>query len=253
MELMQGRASRFRPSRFTGFAAVLLALVTLAGCSQPALEEPGNQSPIATASAVPTSGAAPLVVTFTGSGSDPDGTITMYSWAFGDGGLIDDQSPTHPYQLAGDCIAVLTVTDDKGAIGATQVSIQVGVAGGNQPPTAMAAANPTSGNAPLAVGFTGSGTDPDGSVSTRVTYADTTKALIDARGNQPNGPKLGCTACHMAGGQSPPLTTYTEVYSTRAKTKSKIAVGACMREYLLAGEPEIITAWIDNGARQNNP
>ena len=578
MELMKVRTSRFRPVHFTGFAAALSAVVLLAGCSQRAAEEPGNQSPIATASAAPTSGAAPLVVTFTGSGSDPDGTITQYSWAFGDGGIIRDKIATHSYKNAGNYTAVLTVTDDKGAIGVAQVSVTVGVTGGNQVPTATASASPTSGivplavsfagsgsdpdgtitsyawtfgdggassqqnpshtypsagsyvatltvtdnqgatgtatvtvtatapgvnqpptatasaspnygtaplmvfftgsgtdadgsiasyawsfgdgsssnqqnptttyqvagnyvatltvtdnqgatgtatvaitvaapnanqppvatasgsptsgKAPLAVSFTGSGTDPDGSVasyawtfgdggssnkqnpshtyqtagsyvatltvtdnqgatgsatvaitvtapsinhvpvanagpdqinlnpgttvtlsgtgssdpdgntlayqwaqtagpavtlsgattaapsfpapaattatytltltvtdngtppmnaqdvvsvSTRVTYVNTTKALIDARGNQPSGTKLGCTGCHMAGGQSPPLTTYTDVYSTRAKTKSKIAVGGTMRKYLLAGEPEIITAWIDNAAPQNNP
>src|SRR5204863_6392912 len=43
----------------------------------------GGQRPVATASAAPTSGVAPLAVTFSSAGSsDPDGTIQGYHWDF---------------------------------------------------------------------------------------------------------------------------------------------------------------------------
>ena len=45
------------------------------------------QPPVAVASATPTSGVAPLEVTFSdGSSYDPDGTISLFAWSFGDGG-----------------------------------------------------------------------------------------------------------------------------------------------------------------------
>jgi PKD repeat protein len=44
-----------------------------------------NTPPVAVASGTPTSGIAPLVVNFSSNGSnDPDGSISSYSWNFGD-------------------------------------------------------------------------------------------------------------------------------------------------------------------------
>ncbi len=127
----------------------------------------GNQPPTAVAEANPTSGTAPLDVNFTGSNSsDPDGTIQSYSWDFGDGNSSTLADPSHTYSSAGTYTAVLTVTDNQGATGTDQVVITVNSAGGgNQPPTAVAEANPTSGTAPLDVNFTGSNSsDPDGTI-----------------------------------------------------------------------------------------
>ena len=44
-----------------------------------AVSVPANPPPTATASATPTSGKAPLLVTFTGGGSDPGGSIASYA------------------------------------------------------------------------------------------------------------------------------------------------------------------------------
>jgi len=83
-----------------------------------------NQSPVAMAGAVPTSGAAPLSVVFNSTGSnDPDGSIASYGWNFGDGTTGAGASPTHVYQNAGNFTAVLTVTDNRGATATASVGI----------------------------------------------------------------------------------------------------------------------------------
>jgi PKD repeat protein len=80
---------------------------------------------VAKASATPTSGIAPLTVNFSSAGSnDPDGSISSYSWNFGDGTAASSSpSPAHVYQSAGSFIAVLTVTDNLGAKGTANVSV----------------------------------------------------------------------------------------------------------------------------------
>jgi PKD repeat protein len=53
-------------------------------------------------SAAPTSGAAPLEVTFTGGATTSNCTgATTYAWNFGDGATSTEQSPTHTYSTAG--------------------------------------------------------------------------------------------------------------------------------------------------------
>ncbi|KAA3661319.1 MAG: PKD domain-containing protein, partial [Calditrichaeota bacterium] len=126
-----------------------------------------NTPPTAVASATPTSGEAPLLVNFTGSNSsDSDGSITSYSWNFGDGNNATTANPSHTYSSAGNYTATLTVTDDDGATDNAQVTISVN-SPPNEPPTAVVSADPTSGEAPLTVNFTGSNSsDSDGSIAT---------------------------------------------------------------------------------------
>ncbi|HEY4136926.1 MAG TPA: PKD domain-containing protein, partial [Casimicrobiaceae bacterium] len=85
-----------------------------------------NQSPVATVSATPVSGAAPLQVAFNGSGShDADGSIVSYAWNFGDGGTASGATATHTYTTAKTYVATLTVTDNQGATGSANVTITV--------------------------------------------------------------------------------------------------------------------------------
>jgi len=86
-----------------------------------------NLPPVASAAADVTSGTAPLAVTFDGRAStDPDGVITAYHWAFGDGGSAEGAVVTHTYTSAGSYAAVLTVTDDRSATdSADPVAIEV--------------------------------------------------------------------------------------------------------------------------------
>jgi PKD repeat protein len=87
---------------------------------------PGNGTPIARMQANPTSGPAPLAVSFNGLGSsDPDGDALTYSWDFGDGTTSTAPSPSHTY-AAGDYTARLTVTDPSGSSASATQAINSG-------------------------------------------------------------------------------------------------------------------------------
>lgn len=132
-----------------------------------------NELPIAVIQATPTTGTAPLTVSFNGTNSsDPDGQVVSYAWDFGDGGTATGSSLQHVYSSAGPYTARLTVTDNQGGTNSTTVVITVAAA--NQPPNASFAATPTSGIGPLNVNFNASqSSDPDGSiVSYTWTYGD---------------------------------------------------------------------------------
>lgn len=270
-----------------------------------------NRPPSANASATPTSGTAPLTVNFAGSGTDADGTIASYAWVFGDGGTSNVQSPSHAYSAAGSYTARLTVTDNQGATGTATVTISV-TGATNLAPTANAGGDQLNRDPGTTFTLTGAGSsDPDGSivsyawtqvsgptvtltgantatpsfkspagtsgtyefrltvtdngspagtatdnvvVSTRITYANIVGALFLARGTQSNGELLGCTSsgCHTGSNSRAPLSTYSQVYSSRSSIRSRIQPGNSMAPYLAAGEAAIITAWIDAGAIEKN-
>lgn len=73
--------------------------------------------PTCVINAKPASGAAPLAVSFSTTGSvDPDGTIASNSWNFGDGSpSIGGPNVKHTYRVAGTYTAVLSLTDNDGA------------------------------------------------------------------------------------------------------------------------------------------
>src|SRR2546425_5092137 len=82
---------------------------------------PPNPPPTASFSASCTG----LSCSFTDASSDPDGRVAGWSWTFGDGGTATTQNPSHTYGTAGTYTVQLTVTDDKGATGATSKSVTV--------------------------------------------------------------------------------------------------------------------------------
>jgi PKD repeat protein len=105
-----------------------------------------NQPPTPVISALPSAGAAPLSVTFDGSGStDPDGTIATWAWSFGDGTSGSGPVITHVYSAAGFYVATLTVTDNGGASNTTSASINVTPGASSVPtaPTNLAASSST--------------------------------------------------------------------------------------------------------------
>jgi PKD repeat protein len=131
------------------------------------VEPPDNQNPLAVISAAPTSGTAPLAVTFNGSGSsDPDGDDLSYAWDFGDGAQASGAGVQYSYLSQGTYTAALTVNDGKGGSNTASVVItvtDVDPPPGNRAPQAVFTASPRTGKAPLTVAFDASGSsDPDG-------------------------------------------------------------------------------------------
>ncbi len=120
----------------------------------------GNQSPLATMKATPTSGPSPLNVVFSSAGSsDPDGDPITYSWNFGDGGTSTDANPRHTYTRKGPFTAVLIVTDSQGA----SSTVQAVISPGNSKPTAAidTPASMTQWKVDQSITFIGHATDPE--------------------------------------------------------------------------------------------
>src|SRR5207247_371119 len=88
----------------------LATIITL----NPSGSGPSNQPPVAAF----TSSCSVLTCGFTSTSSDPDGSISAYSWTFGDGGTAAVQNPSHSYAAAGTYSVTLTVTDNQGATNA---------------------------------------------------------------------------------------------------------------------------------------
>jgi PKD repeat protein len=85
-----------------------------------------NQAPTAVASASPTSGDAPLAVSFDGTGSsDPDSDPLSYSWDFDDGNSDTGATASHTFNSAGSYDVVLTVDDGNGGTDTDTVTITV--------------------------------------------------------------------------------------------------------------------------------
>ncbi len=66
-----------------------------------------------------------LTVTFTGGGSDADGTIASYAWDFGDGNNGMEQNPVHTYDTAGNYTVSLTVADNGGETDTASQTVEV--------------------------------------------------------------------------------------------------------------------------------
>jgi PKD repeat protein len=106
--------------------------------------------PTAGFQASPTSGEAPLTVTFT---DQSTGSITSWLWEYGDG-TSSNQNPTHhthTYSAEGTYAVSLTVT---GSGGFDTYADSITVTSSSPAPVADFTANPVSGPAPLKVQFT---------------------------------------------------------------------------------------------------
>jgi PKD repeat protein len=102
------------------------------------------------ANGTPTSGLVPLTVSFTATTNAGGAAPFTYQWDFGDySGINTGASPTHTYTMPGIYPVKVVVTDSKGWQSTGMVTIFAAVQGLN----VIATATPTSGYAPLGVGF----------------------------------------------------------------------------------------------------
>ena len=113
-----------------------------------------NQGPTAAF----TSSCTYLACTFTDGSTDSDGTVTGWSWNFGDGTTSTLRNPSKTYATAGSYTVTLTVTDNAGA---TSPASQTFTVAPNQAPTASF----TTSCSNLACTFTDTSTDSDGTVT----------------------------------------------------------------------------------------
>jgi PKD repeat protein len=103
------------------------------------------ETPLASFTASPSNGPAPLHVAFTDTSTK---SPTAWNWDFGDGTSSTEQSPTHTFTKAGSYTVSLSVQNAAGSSNATK-TITVTVT----TPTASFNATPTTGAAPLDVTF----------------------------------------------------------------------------------------------------
>ncbi len=108
-------------------------------------------APVAAFSGTPTSGCAPLDVTFT---DESTGEITGWAWDFGDGGTDTAQNPIHTYAAPGTYDVALTVTGP----GGSDTSTSAGYVTVSGPPTAAFSSSDSTGIAPHTVTFTDAST-----------------------------------------------------------------------------------------------
>ncbi len=118
-----------------------------------------NSPPDACFTFTPAYPAAGEPVQFDGACStDPDGSITQYSWTFSDGGTAEGRSVRHAFPTAGTQLATLTVRDGAGATDSLIKTVPVQCV----PPVANFTYLPASPTVHDEVAFTDTSTDPDG-------------------------------------------------------------------------------------------
>jgi len=143
----------------------------------PAVRDPDPSPPdsmsIARLSATPTSGDAPLTVSFAASGpTDADGRTTQYLWTLGDGHSATGKSVSHTYNVSGRYTVILAVTDSEGHTATATARIVVGMPTESVPgatncsPEARFVVTPLAGEAPLSVVLDATASaDTDGTIS----------------------------------------------------------------------------------------
>jgi PKD repeat protein len=98
-------------------------------CSNTATLELGALPPNTPPTANFTQSCTALTCNFTDRSTDSDGSVTGWSWAFGDGGTSTGRNPSRTYATAGTYDVRLTVTDNAGATHARSAPVTVAAAG----------------------------------------------------------------------------------------------------------------------------
>ncbi|MBT2533489.1 PKD domain-containing protein [Arthrobacter sp. ISL-48] len=137
------------------------------------------QAPVASFTATPTSGTAPLNVSFIDTST---GRPTSWAWNFGDGGTSSIQSPSHSYSAAGTYTVTLTATNSAGSNSAT-ATIAVSPATTATGVTAVGSTTTYSSTAGTAAGLSA----PSGTTAGDVLIASITADLNPSMASVPAG------------------------------------------------------------------
>jgi PKD repeat protein len=192
-----------------------------------------GEPPVADFSASPTSGSAPLAVSFSDSST---GNPTSWSWDFGDGTSSTAQNPTHIYAIPGSYTVSLTATNAGGSD--TKTLTDYITVSAPASPTADFSASPTSGNAPLAVSFsdssTGNPTDwswdfGDGSTSTARNPSHTYTT--------PGSYTVSLTASNLTGSDTETRVDYITVTQAPASYRSLVLADGPVSYWRLGDAP----------------
>ena len=162
-------------------------------------------------SAAPTSGNAPLNVTFTDKST---GSPTSWKWTFGDGTNSTAKNPTHKYSAKGNYTVALTATNAAGSNTVTK-SNYINIGAPQQKPVVDFSASPTSGKTPLNVTFTDSTTGSP--TAWKWSFGDGTTSTVknpvhtySAAGNY----TVALTASNAAGNNTKTKASYIKVTAT---------------------------------------
>jgi PKD repeat protein len=154
-------ADAFSYTASDGYGGTATATVSVTVSERP------NAAPVASLSATPSSGDAPLTVTLSGAGSsDPDAgdSISSYTFTFGDGSAPVTQSGpavSHTYSAPGSYTATLVVRDQKNASSAP-ASKTITVTQPNRAPVANNDSAQTAKNTAVTLNVLTNDSDPDG-------------------------------------------------------------------------------------------
>jgi PKD repeat protein len=150
-----GYAARLIVSNGTNSATVTRPIIAMSSGTTPA------GSVVASFSATPLSGVAPLTVQFDAGDSTPSDGSLMFTWDFDDGTIGDGASVQHTFTSAGTYVVRLTAANDDGSAFTTR-TVTVTAPPVNRAPIAVIASGPRTGVAPVSLTFDGNlSRDPD--------------------------------------------------------------------------------------------
>ncbi len=170
--------------------------------------------PIAAFSASPTSGNAPLNVTFTDKST---GTPTAWKWTFGDGTNSTIKNPTHKYSKAGNYTVALTVSNSAGSSTTTKTNY-IKVTATTIKPVASFTSNVTSGKVPLNVAFTDKSTGTP--AAWKWTFGDGTTSTAKNpihKYSKAGNYTVALTVSNAAGSNTTTKTNYIKVSGTSSQ------------------------------------
>ncbi|MGB7992391.1 MAG: PKD domain-containing protein [Methanoregula sp.] len=187
--------------------------------------------PVPIFSASPTSGTAPLEVTFT---DESTGNPASWSWNFGDGNTSTLENPTNTYAVNGTYTVSLTEVN---SINSNETTMTGYIVVGATTPVAAFSASPLSGIAPLTVQFidqstgsptqwewsfgdgsTGSAESPSHVYTNPGTYT-ATLVSINSEGSSTNGPTQTITV-NSGAAAATPVPTFTTAPTFAINTES---------------------------------